>query len=167
MARPETLAAVDLGSNSFHLQIGRVVDGQIYPLDSLREVVRLGAGLTSEKRIDRATQSAALETLAPGGGLANLAPGSIVAVLSTVHPRTVVALAEEGAKRGVHVELHRGKVRDDGTGGVDSVAGVSTVSGTRFAHSPWSTLPRMATHHRVRGGELALAEGGGARVARD
>ena len=64
MARHDTLAAVDLGSNSFHLQIGRVVDGQIYPLDALREVIRLGAGLTAEKRIDRATQAAALEALA-------------------------------------------------------------------------------------------------------
>jgi exopolyphosphatase/guanosine-5'-triphosphate,3'-diphosphate pyrophosphatase len=64
MARQDTLAAVDLGSNSFHLQIGRVVEGQIYPLDSVREVVRLGGGLTSEKRIDRATQARALETLA-------------------------------------------------------------------------------------------------------
>ena len=63
MARQETLAAVDLGSNSFHLQIGRVVDGQIYPLDSLREVVRIGAGLTADKRIDRATQAGALEVL--------------------------------------------------------------------------------------------------------
>jgi len=64
MVRHETLAAVDLGSNSFHLQIGRVVDGQIYPLDAVREVIRLGAGLTAEKRIDRATQAAALEALA-------------------------------------------------------------------------------------------------------
>jgi exopolyphosphatase/guanosine-5'-triphosphate,3'-diphosphate pyrophosphatase len=64
MAKHETLAAVDLGSNSFHLQIGRVVEGQIYPLDSVREVVRLGAGLTAEKRIDRATQAKALEALA-------------------------------------------------------------------------------------------------------
>ncbi len=64
MARHDTLAAVDLGSNSFHLQIGRVVDGQIYPLDAVREVVRLGAGLTAEKRIDRASQAAALEALA-------------------------------------------------------------------------------------------------------
>jgi len=56
--------AVDLGSNSFHLQIGRVVDGQIYPLDAVREVVRLGAGLTAEKRIDRGTQALALEALA-------------------------------------------------------------------------------------------------------
>ena len=59
MARHDTLAAVDLGSNSFHLQIGRVVDGQIYPLDAVRETVRLGAGLTAEKRIDRAKQAAA------------------------------------------------------------------------------------------------------------
>jgi len=64
MARQETLAAVDLGSNSFHLEIGRVVDRQIYPLDAVREVVRLGGGLTAEKRIDRATQAAALEALA-------------------------------------------------------------------------------------------------------
>ena len=64
MARQDTLAAVDLGSNSFHLEIGRVVDRQIYPLDAVREVVRLGGGLTAEKRIDRATQAAALEALA-------------------------------------------------------------------------------------------------------
>ncbi|HZE59942.1 MAG TPA: exopolyphosphatase [Burkholderiales bacterium] len=64
MARQETLAAVDLGSNSFHLEIGRVVDRQIYPLDAVREVVRLGGGLTADKRIDRATQASALEALA-------------------------------------------------------------------------------------------------------
>jgi len=63
MAQHETLAAVDLGSNSFHLQIGRVVDGQIYPLDVLREVVRIGAGLTADKRIDRAAQARALDAL--------------------------------------------------------------------------------------------------------
>ena len=63
MPRHETLAAVDLGSNSFHLLIGRVVEGQIYPLDSLREVVRIGAGLTADKRIDRGTQARALEAL--------------------------------------------------------------------------------------------------------
>ena len=64
MARHETLAAVDLGSNSFHLQIGRVVDGQIYPLDTLREQVQLGAGLTADRRLDRASQARALQTLA-------------------------------------------------------------------------------------------------------
>jgi exopolyphosphatase/guanosine-5'-triphosphate,3'-diphosphate pyrophosphatase len=63
MPRPDVLAAVDLGSNSFHLLVGRVMDGQIYPLDALREPVRLGGGLTADKRIDRATQARALEAL--------------------------------------------------------------------------------------------------------
>ena len=31
-----TIAAVDLGSNSFRLQVARVVDDQIYPLDTLK-----------------------------------------------------------------------------------------------------------------------------------
>jgi exopolyphosphatase/guanosine-5'-triphosphate,3'-diphosphate pyrophosphatase len=81
MPRPDVLAAIDLGSNSFHLQIGRVVDRQIYPLDSLREVVSLGAGLTSEKRIDRATQARALEALARiGERLRGLPRGAVRAV---------------------------------------------------------------------------------------
>ncbi len=62
--KQDTLAAVDLGSNSFHLQIGRVVDDQVYLLDSLRDPVRLGAGLTRDRRIDQATKSRALEALA-------------------------------------------------------------------------------------------------------
>jgi len=62
-----TLAAVDLGSNSFHLQMGRVVGEQIYPLDSLRESVRLGAGLKADKTIDEATQARALDCLSRFG----------------------------------------------------------------------------------------------------
>ncbi|WP_353151760.1 Ppx/GppA phosphatase family protein [Pollutimonas bauzanensis] len=50
------LAAVDLGSNSFRLSIGRVVqqDGiaQIYAIDRLKESVRLAAGLNDEKIIN-------------------------------------------------------------------------------------------------------------------
>src|SRR5687767_13790077 len=83
MARHDTLAAVDLGSNSFHLQIGRVVDGQIYPLDAVREVVRLGGGLTAEKRIDRATQAAALEALAKFGERLRGFPRPAVRVVGT------------------------------------------------------------------------------------
>jgi exopolyphosphatase/guanosine-5'-triphosphate,3'-diphosphate pyrophosphatase len=64
MSRHETLAAVDLGSNSFHLLVGRIVDGQVYPLDTLREQTQLGAGLTADKRLDRASQTRALEVLA-------------------------------------------------------------------------------------------------------
>jgi len=57
------VAAVDLGSNSFRLQVGRVVDDQIYPLDSLREPVRLAAGLSADKRLDEQSQQRALDAL--------------------------------------------------------------------------------------------------------
>src|SRR3954469_574749 len=63
MAVYSTVAAVDLGSNSFHLQVARVVGDQIYPLDSLREPIRLGAGLNREKRLNEESQQRALECL--------------------------------------------------------------------------------------------------------
>ena len=41
----EELAAVDLGSNSFHLVVARYERGQLQVIDRLRETVRLAAGL--------------------------------------------------------------------------------------------------------------------------
>src|SRR6185503_1725247 len=58
-----TLGAVDLGSNSFHLAIGRVDGDQIFPLDSLKEAVRLGGGVTREKQLTSEVQERALDTL--------------------------------------------------------------------------------------------------------
>ena len=58
-----TLGAVDLGSNSFHLAVARVVDDQLYPLDALKETVRLGSGLTADKQLDLQTQERALGAL--------------------------------------------------------------------------------------------------------
>jgi exopolyphosphatase/guanosine-5'-triphosphate,3'-diphosphate pyrophosphatase len=58
-----TLGAVDLGSNSFHLAIGRVVGEQVYPLDSLKETVRLGAGISAQKQLDDEVQERALAAL--------------------------------------------------------------------------------------------------------
>lgn len=58
-----TVAAVDLGSNSFKLQVARVVDDQIYPLDALKEPVRLTAGIGADKRLDEASQARGLACL--------------------------------------------------------------------------------------------------------
>jgi exopolyphosphatase/guanosine-5'-triphosphate,3'-diphosphate pyrophosphatase len=58
-----TLGAVDLGSNSFHLAVARVVDEQLYPMDALKETVRLGSGLAAEKQLDAQTQERALAAL--------------------------------------------------------------------------------------------------------
>ena len=59
------------------------------------------------------------DLLAPAGGLQGLAAGRIVAILSTVHPDTIVELAAAGSKRGVHVVdstvCRGGKAADEGT----------------------------------------------------
>ncbi|MFV0277251.1 MAG: Ppx/GppA family phosphatase, partial [Parahaliea sp.] len=51
------LAAVDLGSNSFHLLVARLEHGEIRPVEALAEKVQLGAGLQdhqlSQEAIDR------------------------------------------------------------------------------------------------------------------
>jgi exopolyphosphatase/guanosine-5'-triphosphate,3'-diphosphate pyrophosphatase len=57
------LAAIDLGSNSFRLQIARVENDQLYMLDGLREPVRLAAGLGEDRRLDKASQQRALVCL--------------------------------------------------------------------------------------------------------
>lgn len=77
----EHVAAVDLGSNSFRLQVGRVVGNQIYPLDSLKESVRLAAGLTADKWLDAAAQRRGLAALARfGERLRGFAPDAVRAV---------------------------------------------------------------------------------------
>jgi exopolyphosphatase / guanosine-5'-triphosphate,3'-diphosphate pyrophosphatase len=63
VAEYTTIAAVDLGSNSFHCQIARVDGDQTYPLDGLREAVRLGAGLDDDKNLDDASQARAIACL--------------------------------------------------------------------------------------------------------
>ena len=63
MKQQPILAAVDLGSNSFRLQVARVEGDQLYMLDGLREPVRLAAGLTPGKFLDAETQQRALVAL--------------------------------------------------------------------------------------------------------
>lgn len=63
MHQQPILAAVDLGSNSFRLQIARVEGDQLYMLDGLREPVRLAAGLTADKYLDEDAQQRALQAL--------------------------------------------------------------------------------------------------------
>jgi exopolyphosphatase/guanosine-5'-triphosphate,3'-diphosphate pyrophosphatase len=63
MMQESLLAAVDLGSNSFRLQVARAMGDQVYPLDSLSEKVRLAGGLDSANRLDDASQDRALACL--------------------------------------------------------------------------------------------------------
>jgi len=59
------------------------------------------------------------QLLAPDGGLGALPAGRIIAILSTVHPKTIVELAANAAKRGVHLVdstvCRGGQAADEGT----------------------------------------------------
>jgi exopolyphosphatase/guanosine-5'-triphosphate,3'-diphosphate pyrophosphatase len=60
---PDVLAAVDLGSNSFHMVVARYSHGQLVILDRLREMVRLAAGLGDSGRLDDSATDRALRCL--------------------------------------------------------------------------------------------------------
>lgn len=60
---PDVLAAVDLGSNSFHMVVARYSHGQLVVIDRLREMVRLAAGVEENGRIDKEAASRALACL--------------------------------------------------------------------------------------------------------
>ena len=62
-AETQTVAAVDLGSNSFHMIVARVVHGQLHVMDRLQETVRLGAGLDANNRLLKDAQGRALDCL--------------------------------------------------------------------------------------------------------
>jgi exopolyphosphatase/guanosine-5'-triphosphate,3'-diphosphate pyrophosphatase len=60
---PDVLAAVDLGSNSFHMVVARYSHGQLVILDRLREMVRLAAGMGDSGRLDDTATDRALRCL--------------------------------------------------------------------------------------------------------
>lgn len=63
----ETIAAVDLGSNSFHLVVARYQDGELRVIDRLRDSVRMAMGLLADHSLDQAHLDRALTTLARFG----------------------------------------------------------------------------------------------------
>ncbi len=59
----EEVAAVDLGSNSFHMIVARTGKGPLAIIDRVREHVRLGAGLDPNKNLTPAAMDRALSSL--------------------------------------------------------------------------------------------------------
>ena len=75
---PEMVAAVDLGSNSFHMIVCSLKDGVPQTIDRLREMVRLASGLDENKTLDVATQQRALACLERfGQRIRNFPEGSV------------------------------------------------------------------------------------------
>jgi exopolyphosphatase/guanosine-5'-triphosphate,3'-diphosphate pyrophosphatase len=85
---PDVLAAVDLGSNSFHMVVARYTHGQLVILDRLREMVRLGAGLEADGRLNKEVAARALACLERfGQRLRDMRPDSVRVVGTNVFRR--------------------------------------------------------------------------------
>lgn len=111
------LAAVDLGSNSFRLSIGRVVEQggaqTIYQIDRLKETVRLAAGLDGDKRLgDPAVERAVAVLERFGERLHSFHPSRVRAVATNtfrVARNTAEFLPRAQAALGFPIEVIAGR----------------------------------------------------------
>jgi len=99
---PEIVAAVDLGSNSFHMIVARIDQGHMQVTDRLKEMVRLGEGLTEDKSLSPDVAERALACLERfGQRLREFPPGSVRAVgtntLRQIRPDTAFIERAEAA----------------------------------------------------------------------
>ncbi len=75
------LAAVDLGSNSFRLEIGRVEHGDFQRTEYLKETVRQGGGMDDDRNLTAQAMQSGWDCLARfGERLAGFKPGEVRAV---------------------------------------------------------------------------------------
>jgi exopolyphosphatase/guanosine-5'-triphosphate,3'-diphosphate pyrophosphatase len=59
----ESFAAIDLGSNSFHMIVARYKDGRLQVIDRLKDMVRLASGLDEKGRLSDEAMQRAIECL--------------------------------------------------------------------------------------------------------
>jgi len=79
----ETYAAIDLGSNSFHMVVGRVDEDRLVLVDRLRDSVRLGEGLLADKSLDKKVGQRALACLERFGQRLRGIPSAAIRAVGT------------------------------------------------------------------------------------
>lgn len=87
----ELLAAIDLGSNSFHMVVAQYLLGQLRVVDRLRETVRLGEGLDARGALSREARARAFDCLARFGQRIRDIPPHRVRALATNTVRRLAA----------------------------------------------------------------------------
>ena len=106
------LAVVDLGSNSFRLEVGRVEGEQIYRLDTQRETLRIGASIDARGLLTAEARRAALACLARfAERLAGFRPAAVRAVATNafrVARNAQVFLAEAQRALGFPIDVISG-----------------------------------------------------------
>ena len=89
----ELLAAVDLGSNSFHMVVARYEHGEPRVIDRLRDSVRLAAGLRTDGTLEPARREKAIACLARFGQRLRVLPPERVRAVATNTVRRLAAPA--------------------------------------------------------------------------
>jgi exopolyphosphatase/guanosine-5'-triphosphate,3'-diphosphate pyrophosphatase len=113
----ELLAALDLGSNSFHMVVGRYLLGQVRIVDRLRETVRMGAGLDEQGNLSAEALQRALDALARmGERIASLPQNRVRAVATNTvrqlrNPRAFLLPAETALGHAIEVVSGREEAR--------------------------------------------------------
>ena len=80
---PTLIAAIDLGSNSFHMILAREDQGEIRVLERLGEKIRLAAGLDEHKRLSQEAMQRGLDCLQRFAPLIAGLPDDAVRVIGT------------------------------------------------------------------------------------
>lgn len=105
----ELMAAVDIGSNSFHMVVARMEHGEPRVIDRLRETVRMAAGLRADGTLDAEHRARALNCLAKFGQRIAGIPTMRVRAVATntvrrlASPQTFLAAAETALGHPVEV----------------------------------------------------------------
>ncbi len=76
-------AAIDLGSNSFHMIVVRIENDQIHVIDRLREMVRLGGGLDENRNLVPEVEARALACLEQFGQRLKSIPSQNIRAVGT------------------------------------------------------------------------------------
>ncbi len=113
----ELLAAVDLGSNSFHMVVARYVLGQLRVVDRLRETVRLAEGLDSSGGLSEPVLARAIDCLSRFGQRIRTIEPQRVRIIATNtvrqlrHPRAFLVPAEAAIGHAIEVVSGREEAR--------------------------------------------------------
>lgn len=109
----ETYAAVDLGSNSFHMVVATFVDGRALIVDRIKEMVRLAGGLDENRKLSEAAMAKAVSCLERFGQRINTIPEHNIRAVGTNALRQarngVEFLSRANAALGHNIEIISGR----------------------------------------------------------
>jgi len=113
----DLLAAIDLGSNSFHMVVSRYLLGQLRTVDRLRETVRLAEGLDRQGGLSPEVRQRALECLARfGQRIRDIPPQRVRAIATNTvrrlrEPQGFLVPAESALGHAIEVVAGREEAR--------------------------------------------------------